>query len=138
MMLYKLIAQELVTLSTYIPDDKKEMHEDILDEVKATFFLSGSGFDDGVILDRKLSSREKLVFNTAYHAMNDAGYYSDWYYFSCTVRPSLPFDFTMKISRGIPYELREYIEDALYHMLVQNVEFICSDDGALHVRKATS
>ena len=39
---------------------------------------SGSGFDNGTSIDLDASHAEKLVFNTSFHHMDEAGDYDGW------------------------------------------------------------
>src|ERR1700733_9988314 len=49
---------------------------------------SGSGFDNGTKLDTIASNAEKLVFTTAFHHMNENGYYDGWTEHTVYVTPS--------------------------------------------------
>jgi hypothetical protein len=50
---------------------------------------SGAGLDNGTKLDWDLSHPECLVFDTAWHHMNDAGMYAGWTEHRIRVKPSL-------------------------------------------------
>ncbi len=47
---------------------------------------SGSGFDSGTQLDDK-STPKKLIFDTSYHHMNEAGFYIGWTDHSVIITP---------------------------------------------------
>jgi hypothetical protein len=73
------------------------------------YFPSGSGFDNGTHLDWEHSTEEKLVFDTAFHHMNENGMYDGWTEHSVTVRPSLQFGFTLSISGRNRNDIKELI-----------------------------
>lgn len=72
---------------------------------------SGSGFDNGTTLDVDASSGEKLVFQTAFHHMDEGGSYDGWTEHRVTVRPSLIHGFTLSISGRNRHDIKEYIAD---------------------------
>lgn len=85
---------------------------------------SGSGFDNGTQLDYTKSDSEKLVFESAFHPMNENGYYVSWIHFTITVRADLQFDFklTLKGNFGKRQDLKEYILDEFYNFLDSEVK----------------
>lgn len=85
---------------------------------------SGSGFDSGTKIDLDASHAEKLVFTTAYHHMNDAGYYDGWTEHTITVTPSFAFKCNIRISGRNRNGIKEYIADTFEHHLAQEVEQI--------------
>lgn len=73
-----------------------EWHSRIEQTVKE-HFPSGAGFDSGTTFDFVNSTSEKLVFNSAFHFMNENGCYDVWADFQIIVRPSLQFGFTLTL-----------------------------------------
>ena len=69
----------------------------------------GSGFDSGVTLNQDESTSERLVFNVAFHPMNDAGFYVDWRDYKAIVTPSLVFGFSLDLKGRDYNQLKEYI-----------------------------
>jgi hypothetical protein len=48
----------------------------------------GSGFDAGTQLDSERSTSDKLVFNTAFHHMNENGFYDGWTHHKVIIKPA--------------------------------------------------
>ena len=98
-------------------------HVDMADELCKNHMPHGSGFDAGTQLDWDASHAEKLVFTTAYHHMNDNGYYDGWTEHLVTVTPSLAHGFHMRISGRNRNDIKDYIGDEFQHALGRNVEW---------------
>lgn len=71
---------------------------------------SGSGFDKGTELDDS-SSSNKLIFNTAFHHMDENGYYDGWTDHKVIITPSFINSFDMRISGRNRNNIKEYISD---------------------------
>lgn len=76
-------------------------------------FLSGSGFDSGTTLNFEESNQNKLVFESAYHHMNENGFYDEWSHFKIIVTPNLAYDFNIRL-KSIGRFPRKYIETKEY------------------------
>ena len=74
-----------------------ERHEESIEKLVKNYMPYGSGFDSGTKLDFEKSNPEKLVFRSAFHHMDDVGYYTGWSHFIVIVTPSLQFGFNFKI-----------------------------------------
>lgn len=79
-------------------------------------FPSGSGFDDGTMLDDS-STAEKLVFTTSFHHMNDNGMYDGWTKHSVIVTPSLELGYSLRITGRNRNEIKDYISDVFNTVL---------------------
>lgn len=73
------------------------------------YLPSGSGFDSGTKFNWQESNENKLVFNTAFHHMNEGGYYSGWTEHKVIVTPNLMFGFNIKITGRNRNDIKEYI-----------------------------
>jgi hypothetical protein len=77
---------------------------------------SGSGFDRGTQIDWDKSTPEKLVFQTAFHHTDDAGYYAEWSTHDVIVTPSFTGSI-IRVSgrnvRGIKYYIEETFREWL-------------------------
>jgi len=98
MKLYKRIAQALNAYKgNHISQEVTDAWTDVIarcnDELP-----SGSGFDSGSKVNIDLSTPEKIVIDTAFHHMDNNGYYCGWSHITVTVRASLQFDFDIKIN----------------------------------------
>lgn len=78
----------------------------------------GGGFDNGTTLDLERSNGERLVFHTAFHHMNDGGYYDGWTEHTVTVRPSFR-GFDLKISGRNRKDIKDYIYQTFDFVLHQ-------------------
>jgi hypothetical protein len=101
-------------------DEWREKHgeriADLLDEMP-----SGSGIDCGTKIDLDASTAEKLVFDVAYHHMNDGGYYDGWTQHTVIVTPSLAFGFTLRITGRDRNGIKEYIAEMFSTVLNEDV-----------------
>lgn len=94
---------------------------------------SGSGFDSGTQLDEDASHADKLVFNTAYHHMNDGGCYDGWTEHTVTVTPSFQFGFHLRVTGRDRNDIKSYIVDCFSEALARKVSF--DVDGKLTVSR---
>lgn len=87
-------------------------------------FPRGSGFDAGTELATEpASSIPKLVFNTAFHHMDEHGGYTGWTTHRVIVRPDWGVDgYKIAISGPDHKNIKEYIYDAFHHALMTEVE----------------
>ena len=76
---------------------------------------SGSGVDNGTHLDFDHSTPNKLVFNSAYHTMNDNGYYTEWIDFNVIVIPNLGFDFDFSPLKRRLLVLIKLVSSLIHH-----------------------
>jgi len=90
--------------------------------LEGNFLPSGNGFNDDSWIDIGMSNEDKIVIHTAYHCMDENGYYDGWIDpITITVTPS--FDgINLKINwhgyRGKYKELlQDYIFDEFYNAL---------------------
>jgi len=99
--LYKELAGLVVARQNCIESKKDEWldrHEDRIESLVKEHMPSGSGFDSGTQIDLEKSNREKLVFKSGYHLMDDQGGYDGWIDFTVTVRADMLFDFDVTVS----------------------------------------
>jgi len=81
----------------------------------------GSGFDKGTQIDLDASTSEKLVFDTAFHHMDEHGYYDGWTDHRIVVRP-LFGSFGMRIGGRDRKDIKEIIGQNFDHCLETVVE----------------
>jgi hypothetical protein len=72
---------------------------------------SGSGFDSGTTLNEEKSKENRLVFDTAFHHMDEWGGYDGWTEHQVIVTPSLVFGFTLRITGRDRNGIKDYIND---------------------------
>lgn len=77
---------------------------------------SGSGIDNGHTIDYDESSSEKIVINSAYHLMDENGYYRRWIKYRVIITASLQFGFSVAVRGAFSRHkngnnVLEYLED---------------------------
>lgn len=142
--LYSTIANAILVLkSTKGPlaglftNSALQYQEEVLECIEEDFLPYGSGFDAGCKISLEDSSHDKIVITSAYHKLNEYGYYEGWIDLIVTVTPSLILDFVLTIDgEGIDDLDREYLQDEFGNALGQLVTLYL-DDGIMRVRKAS-
>ena len=87
------------------------------------FMPHGSGIDNGVQIDLDHSHADKLVFHTAYHHMNDAGYYDGWTEHTVTVTPSLSNRYNIRIGGRNRNDIKDYLHEEFDYSLCKMIEW---------------
>lgn len=126
--LYQTLASSLNALSNCIASGNAyaATHESNLETLVSEFMPSGSGIDSGTKLDLDESLRHKgarLVFTTAFHHMNQDGYYDGWTEHKVIVTPSLQFGFDLKITGRDRNDIKEYLHEVYHHALTQIIRY---------------
>lgn len=100
-----------------------EKHDDSIRKL-IDMLPSGSGLDNGWELDNDRTTGERITLRSAYHFMNDAGYYDGWGNFSLIITPSLAFGVVIKIvgNFGKYQDVKEYLYDILHDAITREVE----------------
>ena len=88
-----------------------EVHQQTIVLIVRDFLPHGSGIDNGVSFDFNKSTGEKLVLHTAFHHMDENGFYDGWTEHTVTVRPSLRFGIDITISGPNRNEIKDYLAD---------------------------
>lgn len=81
---------------------------------------SGAGLDSGTSIDAT-STIDRIVLNTSFHHMNDAGYYDGWTDHKIIIKPE--FD-GLQISIGgrNRNQIKEYLHETFCHALAQLID----------------
>jgi hypothetical protein len=95
----------------------REVHQERLLKLVKNHMPSGGGFDNGTEINIDRSSGEKLVFQTAFHHMNEHGYYTGWTDHTVIARPSLLYGVTLSISGKNENGIKEYMHEAFDSVL---------------------
>lgn len=94
--------------------------EALIAQIAENCLPSGSGFDNGTEIDVDASNgRSKIVLTTAFHHMNEGGYYDGWTEHKITVKPCLLSGFDLVISGRNRNEIKEYIHETFSRALEQ-------------------
>ena len=112
--LYARVASLLIAIDNCEKSNNNEWrdkHTTALNQLVKNFMPSGSGIDAGTKIDSESSKENRLVFTTAFHHMNEVGYYDGWTEHTIIVTPSLWHDFDMKITGKDRNQIKEYLHD---------------------------
>lgn len=96
----------------------KARHESVLDSIIRNG-PSGSGFDNGTKLADE-STSERLVLVTAFHHMDEHGYYCGWTEHSVIVKASLAFGIRVIVTGRNRRGIKEYIGETFHNWLTEN------------------
>lgn len=83
---------------------------------------SGSGFDNGTRLDDS-STKDRLVFSTSFHHMNEDGYYCGWSHHTAAVTPSLAHGIDVRITGRNVRDVKDYIGDIFDDAMAREIEW---------------
>ncbi len=92
-------------------------HEEAINAIIKDYLPSGSGFDNGTKLDFDKSTPQKLVLHTAFHHMDENGYYDGWSEHTITVKPCLMFGFSIGISGRDRNGIKEYMHERFANLV---------------------
>lgn len=110
-----------------------DTHTDTLRQL-ANLLPHGSGIDAGVTVDLERSHLEKIVLNTAFHHMDEHGFYDGWTEHTVTVTPSFLGDRRLRISGPNRNDIKEYLHQTFDDVLGQQVEWAKREDGTVIYR----
>ena len=99
--------------------DAIEMNKNNIESLIKEHFPSGSGFDSGVKLNYNESNPDKLVFDSAFHNMDENGFYDGWDHFKIIITPSLRYGFNLRL-KSVGKWNRKYAFNRDYIMEVFN------------------
>lgn len=87
----------------------------------ADLLPSGSGINSGTKIDLDASHASKIVLYTAFHHMNDTGYYDGWTEHTLVVTPA--FDgINIRISGRNRNDIKDYLHEVYHYALTRMVE----------------
>lgn len=99
-----------------------DKHEGAIIELAKNYLPCGSGFDSGSRVDLSASKPNKLVIWTSYHHMDENGFYDGWTEHNVIVKPSLAFDFDLRITGKDRDGWKDYAYECFDYALRQEVE----------------
>lgn len=125
--LYKELATAIGPLRACQAQDNtfgEKIHMHTIDTC-ISLLPSGSGWQDGeqtkLWLDN--SHADKLMFRGSFHHMDENGYYDGYTEHVITVKPSLAFDFNIRISGSNRNEIKDYLHDMFNAALRQDITY---------------
>lgn len=125
----RLITQIAMTFNAYQNCIKlhntewKNRHEEVIEKLCYEYLPHGSGFDSGTTFDFDNSREDRLVFNTAYHHMDEGGYYDGWTNHQVIVTPSLAFGFSLRITGKDKNDIKEYMHQVFSAVLDEKIDW---------------
>jgi hypothetical protein len=125
--LYKHLASRVGAIANCIaavPSNEvwRPKHEAAVDWLVKEHLPSGSGFDAGTKIDISRSSRERLVFSTSFHHMDEHGGYAGWTGHEVIVTASLQFGISLRITGRNRNGIKDVIHEAFSLALEGEVE----------------
>lgn len=123
MQVYQAIARKIEAMRNCNKSGNGEWftrHNDAIDAIMREHMPRGSGFDCGTEFDvweHVDNWRDKLVFSTSFHHMNETGYYDGWTDHKVIVSPSLSHGFTLRVTGRDRNGIKEYIADTFHNAL---------------------
>lgn len=122
--LYKRLARDFDAYLNCIKSGNaewKERWQDDIEQACDNYLPSGSGFDSGTTFDFDASRKDRLVFHTSYHHMDESGYYDGWSEHDIVITPSLAMDFDIVVKGRNRNEIKDYIGELMVGALWQDV-----------------
>jgi hypothetical protein len=113
------IAGKLIAVDNCAKSGNSEWEQKHLDAIRSHLASapSGGGFDCGTEIDLTRSTPQRLVFTTAFHHMDDDGYYDDWSNHEVIVKPCLWSGFSLRITGRNRNEIKDYIHETFSQWL---------------------
>jgi len=107
---------------TFNSDGKQEWFEKWTERIKELVDMlpSGSGIDNGTEIDLNASHADKIVLYTAFHHMNDGGYYDGWTEHTITVTPAFS-GISLRISGRDRNQIKDYLYETYDYALTRPV-----------------
>jgi hypothetical protein len=99
-----------------------DKHSEKLNTWAKQHLPSGSGFDSGTTLDKDKSTGAKLVFNTAFHHMNEGGYYDGWTHHSVVVTPTFDGVF-VRVTGVNRNDIKDHIAEQFHYLYSIELEY---------------
>ena len=104
-------------------EEWQENHSNSIEEMVYTHLPSGSGIDSGNSFDYDHSKKDRLVINSAFHAMDPQGFYNGWINYQVIIKPSLAFGLNLQILGrfGKRQDIKEYLHLVYYDSLTNQI-----------------
>lgn len=81
----------------------------------------GSGFDNGTTIQSMTDSR--IVFSTAFHHMDDHGFYCGWTEHKVVLEASLMFGFKLRVTGENKRNIKDYIGDVFSELMYREFDW---------------
>lgn len=97
-------------------------HLEAIESICKEHLPRGSGFDSGTQFDEDNSRPDRVVFNTAFHHMDEGGFYDGWTEHQVIVVPSFVGGFSLRVTGRDRRQIKDYIADTFHHALSQVID----------------
>jgi hypothetical protein len=123
--LYSELAQAIQSRKSCEQSGNTEWFDKWSERIKLfeSLLPHGSGFDSGTKVNLDESHADRLVFETSFHHMDGAGYYSGWTEHTVTLTPAFIGRFHLRISGRNRNDIKEYIASEFDHVLSLDVTY---------------
>ena len=121
MKMYQKLSTALTARDNCIDSKNLKWEETWTNKINAIMKLApdGSGFDAGTEIEK--FDRNKIVFSTSYHHMNNLGYYTGWTEHTIVISPDWQ-GIHLKVTGRNTNNIKEYIADAFHSWLFEDVK----------------
>ena len=122
--LYKIISSHVEAYKNTLKSGNREWtakHKARIEQLVHNYMPSGSGIDSGTKIDLDASDgHHRLVFNTAFHHMDEHGGYSGWTEHKVLVTPALR-GIEIRFSGRDRNQIKEYLHSVFHDALTRRV-----------------
>lgn len=103
-------------------------HKRRAEQIARDCLPSGSGFDNGTIIDTEASTPTMLVLATSFHHMNDVGMYDRWTEHTVKVEPAF-IGLEIRVTGRDWNGIKDYIAETFDYVLSQPVVYDVARDS---------
>lgn len=117
---YQVLASSLMAHRNCILHNNvewRDIWERRIEWLEKEYLPSGSGFDAGTTVDIDACGDTKMVFKTAYHHMDENGFYDGWTSHEVIAEPEFLSGIDVKVTGLDENDIREYIGDTFFYAL---------------------
>ena len=107
---YSELAQAIQWYDNTNKDEWTDRAEEKIRELEKQL-PSGSGFDNGSHVNLELSKPQRIVIDTAFHHMDENGYYDGWTEHQVIVTPCLKYGYSLRVTGRNRNMIKDYIYD---------------------------
>ena len=119
MKIYEAIISSQLTLDKSEDEERLEQAEEQLEKIEK-MLPHGSGFDNGTKIVE--ATRQRIVFETSFHHMDENGYYCGWTEHRVIIKADLLYGYVVQVSGVNKRGIKEYIRDVFYALMVREFD----------------
>lgn len=121
----EFIAQSLQRAEYWEKNGNLKTAQDIRDALQTWVKRNaprGSGIDSGTTLDLDKSHSERVVLSTAFHHMDENGYYDGWTYHTVAAKASLMYKVLITVGGKNRNDIKNYLYQVYEHWFGKQLE----------------